>query len=296
VRIKIWGARGSIPTPSTAEFVTSRYGGNTTCVSVHGAGQTVIFDAGSGLRNLGIELARLGPLQATFFFSHLHWDHIQGFPFFVPCFVKGNAFDLYGAVHDGAALPSAGALQEALTMQQRSLNFPVQLADLPIALRFHEMKDGVPVRLGGPAGALQITPALLNHPGRCYGFRAEEERPDGAKSAAFVFATDTEHVEGLGAGIQRLAKDAAILFYDSQYTEEEYQGQGGMSHKGWGHSTWRNGLREARAAGVKRLILTHHDPLHDDWQIARIENEARRAGVKIGLAVDAAHEGMELEL
>src|SRR6187401_63388 len=96
MHIHFWGVRGSIPTPSTADFVTSRYGGNTTCVSVRIPGHTVILDAGSGLRGLGLALAKEMPLKATFFFSHVHWDHIQGFPFFIPAFVPGNTFFLYG--------------------------------------------------------------------------------------------------------------------------------------------------------------------------------------------------------
>src|SRR5258706_1623381 len=96
MNIKFWGVRGSIPTPSTPNFPTSRYGGNTTCMSVHAPGVILIFDGGSGLRSLGMFLQPTMPVHATFFFSHLHWDHIQGFPFFTPAYLAGNSFEMHG--------------------------------------------------------------------------------------------------------------------------------------------------------------------------------------------------------
>jgi phosphoribosyl 1,2-cyclic phosphodiesterase len=294
MRIDFWGVRGSIPTPSSADFVTSRYGGNTTCVSLRIPGQTVIFDAGSGLRTLGLSLARQMPLHATFFFSHVHWDHIQGFPFFIPGFVPGNSFQLYGPAFKREGV-TGSILESALVGQQASLNFPIQLKDMAAKFAFADLPAGARVELQGAVSKLVITSGELNHPGGSYGYRVEEHKADGSV-ATFVYATDTEHFEDLNPSLQTLSTQANVLFYDAQYTEDEYCGRAGMPKKGWGHSTWVKGIKEAKAAGVRHLVLTHHDPLHDDWAVARIENDARREGLKVGLAVSAAYEGMVLEV
>jgi phosphoribosyl 1,2-cyclic phosphodiesterase len=302
LKIQFWGVRGSIPTPSTAAFVTSRYGGNTTCVSVRLPGRIIILDGGSGLRTLGLSLAKEMPLHCSFFFSHVHWDHIQGFPFFIPGFVPGNEFDLYSpklhrnlAVLQSGVAPSEGSLLErALRTQQDPLNFPVQLSQMAAKLNFKEIDDGQVLELTAEGVQLRITAGSLNHPGGCYGYRIEERR-DG-KDFVFAYCTDTEHLDGNNPVIQKLAKDADLLFYDAQYTEDEYLGRVGMPKLGWGHSTWVRGLAEARAAGAKHLLLTHHDPLHDDWAVARIENDARREGLKYNVQVSAAFEGLEMQL
>lgn len=292
--IQFWGVRGSIPAPSSAEFVTSRYGGNTHCVSVRIPGQTVILDGGSGLRTLGLELARAMPCEASFFFSHLHWDHIQGFPFFVPGFVKGNTFTLYGPQLANAGGSSRSMLEYALRMQQADVNFPVKLSQMSATLKLDSIACGQTLEFKGSQSVLRVTAEALNHPGGCFGYRLEEVREDGSRS--FVYATDTEHGDTLNPSLQKLARQADILLYDAQYTEEEYLGHGGISHKGWGHSTWLRGIMEASAAGVKHLYLTHHDPLHDDWAVARIESDARKEGLKTGLPVTAAKEGTRLVL
>ena len=111
-----------------------------------------------------------------------------------------------------------------------------------------------------------------------------------------MYATDTEHLAEPNPSLQRLAHQADALYYDSQYTDDEYRGVHGPPHTGWGHSTWSMGLREARAAGVKQLLLGHHDPLHDDWEVARIEAQAHREGEKCGVPVRAVAEGMEIEM
>jgi phosphoribosyl 1,2-cyclic phosphodiesterase len=294
MKVKFWGVRGSIPTPSSADFVTSRYGGNTTCLSVRAPGLLVVLDAGSGLRALGLQLAKEMPIKAAFFFSHVHWDHIQGFPFFIPAFVRGNTLDLYGPRHKHHAELSGSIVERALRNQQESLNFPVQLSDMPAAMTFTDLDDGARVVLQSAESRIEVIAGALNHPGGCFGYRIEEHR--GGEVRAFAYATDTEHMEGRNPTLQKLAHQAEMLFYDAQYTEDEYHGRSGMSHKGWGHSTWTQGLAEAKEAGVKHLVLTHHDPLHDDWDVARIENEARREGTKLGIQVSAAQEGMEMEV
>ena len=294
MKINFWGVRGSIPTPSTAEFVTSRYGGNTTCVSVRCPGLIVILDGGSGLRTLGLSLAKEMPLKATFFFSHVHWDHIQGFPFFIPGFAPGNTFDMYGPNINKTPGFIGSVLETALRTQQESLNFPVKLADMAARMTFTDLDDGATVVLNGTESKLVVTSGALNHPGGCFGYRIEEHRNDEVKT--FVYATDTEHLAKNNPKLQKLARQADFLFYDAQYTEDEYHGQTGMCRKGWGHSTWNHGISEAQEAGVKHLLLTHHDPLHDDWAVARVENDARREGLKSGISVNAAYEGMQIEL
>ncbi|HYG77234.1 MAG TPA: MBL fold metallo-hydrolase [Planctomycetota bacterium] len=294
MKIQFWGVRGSIPTPSTADFVTSRYGGNTTCVSVCTSDHLVIFDAGSGLRSLGLALAKEMPVKATFFFSHVHWDHIQGFPFFIPGFVPGNHFDLYGPNLNRQPGFIGSVLERALRGQQESLNFPVQLSDMPAKMTFTDLEEGARIELKGKESNLVVTSASLNHPGGCFGYRVEEHRKDELKT--FVYATDTEHLGRNNPKIQKLARNAHVLFYDAQYTEDEYTGKVGMPRKGWGHSTWNRGISESREAGVQHLLLTHHDPLHDDWAVARIENDARKDGLKYGIKVTAAYEGLEISL
>ncbi len=294
MNIKFWGVRGSIPTPSTPTFSTSRYGGNTTCMSVHAPGVILIFDGGSGLRSLGMWLQPTMPVHATFFFSHLHWDHIQGFPFFTPAYVPGNSFDMHGPKLCNNGNSGASLLEDALRHQQSHYNFPVELSNMPAKMKISDMDEGQCVELAGTESKLKVTCGKLNHPGGCFGYRIEEHRGDSVKT--FVFTTDFEHFDEPCPSLQKLAKGADILLYDSQYTPEQYDGVGGNSRKGWGHSTYLHGIREAREAGVRRLLLTHHDPLHDDWALARIETEARREGIIEGIEVQAAYEGMWINL
>ena len=289
MRIKFWGTRGSIPTPSTTDFVTSRFGGNTTCVSVQIPGRLVILDAGSGLRNLGLQLSGQSPLHGAFFFSHVHWDHIQGFPFFIPNFDPDSSFDLYGRCDPKLEAFGGSTIAQALLLQQQSLNFPVAVEEMGAQLNFYKAEPDGKVELAGEESKLVVTAGELNHPGGCLGYRIEEHR--GSEVKVFVFATDHEHGSGVHAGLQALAKDADVLFYDAQYSPEQYEKMIGR-----GHSTWVHGLREAEAARAKWLLLTHDDPLNDDWAIARLETDARRRGKKVGIRADAAREGMEIEL
>ena len=292
MNIKFWGVRGSIPTPSTPNFSTSRYGGNTTCVSVHAPGILIILDGGSGLRSLGMWLNNDTPVHGTFFFSHLHWDHIQGFPFFTPNYFPGNSFALYGPKL--SCRPGASLLEEALINQQQHYNFPIEFRQMPAKLTIADLEAGHTVDLVGAESTIRVSCGELKHPGGCFGYRVEERRKDSVK--AFVFATDMEHSDEICPTLQTLSRNADILLYDGQYTLDEYEGRAGPPKKGWGHSTYLHGIREASAAGVKRLLLTHHDPQRDDWAVARLENEARREGLLYGLDVAAACEGMSIDL
>ncbi|NJK91153.1 MAG: MBL fold metallo-hydrolase [Blastochloris sp.] len=296
MKIKIWGTRGSIPTPSNSSFVTTRYGGDTTCVSIDSGEHRIILDGGTGLRLLGLEMMKENrPWDCHFFFSHVHWDHIQGFPFFLPSFTPGNRFTLYGPRL--MSLPGfvGSILEKALRGQQEDLNFPVQLKDMPAEMIFKDLDDRSVITLPGKKSSVKILSAALNHPGGCYGYRIEEHVP-GERTKVFTFATDTEHLKTVHPNLQFLAKDADVLLYDGQYTPEEYEGINGMDHKGWGHSTYEWGLKEAQAAGVKLLLLHHHDPLHDDDKVAEIEAAARALAQGTGIEVEAGAQMREIEI
>ncbi len=258
MEIRYWGVRGSIPVPSTQDFSTKKYGGNTICLEVRSSdGELIILDGGTGLRALGREMLQqgFGGLQkchATMLFSHGHWDHIQGFPFFTPTFHKTNSFTIYG--FKGTNM----SLEHHLRQQQQSPNFPIPLDEMGAEFAFNEIQD----RKSFEAGGIKVTPALLNHPGGCFGFAMEE---NGRK---FVFATDNEHPEkGLDENLLWLSRDADILVYDAMFTPEEYEGINEPSHKGWGHSTFVAGIDLALEAGVEELVLFHHDPDKNDYRL-----------------------------
>jgi phosphoribosyl 1,2-cyclic phosphodiesterase len=275
-RIVFWGVRGSIPTPGPA---TVEVGGNTSCVEVRCGGELLVLDGGTGLRLLGNQLIREQPLRARLFFSHVHWDHIQGFPFFAPAFVAGNVIELYGATN------VTGTLEETLAGQMNFPNFPVRLEHMGAKMTFHDIDDGQVMRFA--EGAVVVRSAKLNHPQGVLAYRIEHA------GRAMVYATDTEHFETPDAKLIELARDADVLIYDAQYTPEEYVGSGdGRPKVGWGHSTMLEGVKIARAAGVKRLILFHHDPDQDDESVRRKEQRAR----ELFPATDAAREGMTISV
>ncbi|MFQ3669965.1 MAG: MBL fold metallo-hydrolase [Verrucomicrobiia bacterium] len=295
MKITFWGTRGSIPTPSTSTFETQRYGGDTTCLSVESGDLLLILDAGSGLRLLGLDLLkRPRPLRATFLFSHLHWDHIQGFPFFMPAFYSENSFRLLGPPLAPNGSAEVCTLERALRRQQDDLSFPVTLEDMSAGLAFGDL-PAERLELVGAGVTLRIRWAPLKHPGGCYGYRIEEHR-EGRPPGIFAFCTDTENGGELNPSVQSLAEGAAVLVHDAQYSPDEYVGKGGHDHIGWGHSTWAQALEEAKAAGVPRLYLTHHDPLHDDSRLALLEREAAEAAQKDGIEVRAAAQFMSLEI
>jgi ribonuclease Z len=258
MEIRYWGVRGSIPVPSTKDFSTKKYGGNTICIEVRSTtGEVIILDSGTGIRALGREMVQQGfgglqKCRATIFFSHGHWDHIQGFPFFSPGFYKTNTFDIYGFRGVG------GSLEEYLEAQQTSPNFPVQLGEMGAHLAFHDLQHGNVIKAAG----LKVTPCSLNHPGGSFGFAIEE------KGAKFVYATDTEHYpDKMDENLLDLSRKANILVYDSMFTPEEYEGINEPSHVGWGHSTFVAGIDLAIAADVEELVLFHHDPDKNDYRL-----------------------------
>jgi phosphoribosyl 1,2-cyclic phosphodiesterase len=265
MQITFWGVRGSIPTPGVG---TELVGGNTSCVEVQAGPTRLVFDGGTGLRLLGKKLLGQLPITAHMFFSHVHWDHIQGFPFFEPAFVAGNVFHLYGA------RKLSRTLEETLAGQMDHPNFPVHLSAMGAKMAFRNLAEGEAVDIdGGKEGEpARVTSVSGNHPQGVLAYRVE----CGGKSA--VYATDTEHHEGkVDENLVRIAEGADVLIYDSQYMPEEYDGTaGGLSSKrGWGHSTYEEGARIARIAGVSRLVLFHHDPGHDDAFVRQKELRAQ---------------------
>jgi phosphoribosyl 1,2-cyclic phosphodiesterase len=257
MRIKFWGVRGSTPTP---ERRNSRYGGNTCCIEIRLAnGTLIILDAGSGIRGLGKSLKREfseHPIHGYVFMTHFHWDHIQGIPFFLPLYKKGNVFLFHSVLRKGLEL------REAVEGQMVSPYFPVDMGAMGALRHFYDL-DANPINLNGAI----ISSAALNHPQECVAYRID------ADGAAFVLATDTEPGSPFhDRAIRELARDADVLVYDAQYTPEELAG----ARKGWGHSSWLEGTRIARQCGVKRLILFHHDPDSDDLHVDGLAEKARQ--------------------
>lgn len=277
--VRFWGVRGSIPSPGPR---TVRYGGNTSCVEVDVDDEVLIFDGGSGLRLLGKDLVKREQktIIASIFFSHTHWDHIQGFPFFWPAFERRNTFKMYGA------LKVNPTLAQVLEGQMEFPNFPVLLKQLPSIIKFNDLEEGKSLRIDlnprKKTEHLTVTWARLNHPGGVLAYRVQY------RDKGVVYATDNEHTPGKIEGrLVDLARDADLLIYDSQYLPEEYE-----SRKGWGHSTYVEGVKICRAAGVERLVLFHHDPDRSDDEIDAILGRAQ----KLHRATVAAHEGLVITI
>jgi phosphoribosyl 1,2-cyclic phosphodiesterase len=244
--VNFWGVRGSIPCPGPA---TVRYGGNTPCVEMQVGGKRLVFDGGTGLHVLGQSLLRQMPVEGHIFFTHSHWDHMQGFPFFSPGFVKGNNFRIYGAI-----APDGSTVEQRLNDQMLHPNFPVPLQIMQANLDFYDVQPGEPIRIG----EILVETAPLNHPGEAVGYRVNWG------GGAAVYITDTEHFpDRLDENVLWLARDADILIYDCTYTDEEYHSPK-SPRIGWGHSTWQEAVKVANSANVKTLVIFHHDPAHDD--------------------------------
>lgn len=294
MKVRFWGTRGSIASPGPG---TSRYGGNTSCVEVRcDDGTLIVLDAGTGLRKLGETLVsdRNGARSGHVFITHTHWDHIQGFPFFVPFFTEGYEWDVYAPRGFGSSL------KETLAGQMQYTYFPVDLRALGATMRYHDLVEGT---LG--IGPVRITAHYLNHPALTLGYRIE------ADGYCVVYATDHECAARGAAKLGRplgeilnpdrldasryaaFIAGADLLIHDSQYTDAEYP-----AHKGWGHSTVEEVVDIANAAGVARLLLFHHDPNREDDAIDHIlaSQRARAAASRSALVIDAAAEGWEIDL
>jgi phosphoribosyl 1,2-cyclic phosphodiesterase len=254
-RFTLWGSRGSTPTPG-GRFL--RHGGNTSCFSIVYGDEQFIFDAGSGIRDLGTELLASSRRKLHLFITHTHWDHIQGFPFFVPAYVPGFEITIYGAEGFGKDLKSVfrGQLDREY--------FPVQMEDMHSHLQFKTLAEN-PV----PVGSGLISWEFSQHPGATVGYKIEI----GDKKVAWV--PDNEFAQGFTGPPEELTRDhpmivpyggmidflsdADVVIHEAQYTCEEYP-----KKIRWGHSSVSNVCALMKLAGVKRWIVTHHDPMHDD--------------------------------
>jgi len=278
--VKFWGVHGSLPRPGPT---TLKYGGNTACVEARCGKTLIVFDAGTGIRDLGQELceqqATSGPdeagIKGHIFFSHLHWDHIQGFPFFAPVYMSGNEFHLY------AAKGLNHTLEKLMRGQMSEPNFPVAFDRLSASIAFHDLQSGDGVRIDD----VVVKTQELSHPGGSMGYRVEFE------GKCLVYATDTELVGGTYSNVLNIAANADVLIFDSMFTPEQYSGAAdNCCRRDWGHSTWVGAVEIANAASVGHLILFHHG--NEDSLVDEMQDKARERFPR----TTAAYEGLEIEL
>lgn len=288
--VRFWGVRGSIPTPGPR---TRRYGGNTSCVEVRVGDALLVFDAGTGLRELGVHLQRQRARELTvhLFLSHPHWDHIQGFPFFGPAYARSTTLFVYGPKGDDKNY-------QLLSGQMSNAYFPVNFSELGAHI--------VPRNFNGTSvkvGEARVTCFGQKHPGGSLGFRVES----GKKSV--VFATDSEldlvitdpgivkrdpdALRELPDDLVAAVSGADLLVADAQYTDAEY-----LTKVGWGHPRATTVVDLAAQAGVRQLALTHHDPMHSDREIDLMvmECQERAASLGVELEVFGAREGITLKV
>jgi phosphoribosyl 1,2-cyclic phosphodiesterase/ActR/RegA family two-component response regulator len=299
-RLKFWGVRGSIATPGPE---TVYYGGNTSCVEVRVNNDIIVLDAGTGLRKLGLSLIaefKERPIHLNILITHTHWDHIQGFPFFLPAYDPKNKITIYG--FEGASQ----GLQSTLSSQMESPYFPISMRQMPGHIVIRELKE-----MNVDVGGVSIAGHFVNHPGMCAGYRVGT--PDGS----IAYLPDVElfprlrsrwkNGNGTGGAPRRerrtvpeedrrlveFIRDSDILILDAQYDAIEYE-----QRTGWGHSCVEESVAFALQAGVKRLFLFHHDPDHTDEQISRMVAGARRMAAErhSDLVIEAAREGCEIVL
>jgi len=267
--ITFWGVRGSCPTPTLSN---QKYGGNTSCIQIQIGERCIIFDAGTGIIELGNALlSRNREVKADIFISHAHWDHIQGFPFFGPAFVEGNSFTLYGEAKNQQAF--SNIIKNSMTHPY----FPMEWDKMKANFSFIEVEGNQSLDLGNN---ILISTLNLNHPGGCIGYRIDFK----GKSCCYI--TDTEYT-GSDQLLQSFIQGSDVLILDTQFTDEEYK-----DRIGWGHSTWQTGAHLSREMNVKKLLLFHHDINHSDVKIAYIEEQAQ----KIHKDTIAAREGLTIEL
>ena len=270
MRLKVWGCRGSVPTPGPE---TVEFGGNTSCVEVAlENGSVLVFDAGTGIRPLGRELLERGVRHVNVFLTHLHLDHLEGLRFFGPLWNPNVQLDIWGP-------PSPVlSLRERISRSFSPPLFPIDLRAVPSQVAFHDVPRE-PCTVDGAS----LTAALVMHPGPTLGYRLEAD--------GFTFAYIPDHEPALTGIVDRptdwisgaaIAAGADVVFHDAQFSEEEY-----VDRIGWGHSSAADAVAFNKAVGGGRLYLFHHEPEHGDEALAALEEQAGTA---------LAREGMVLEL
>src|SRR5438477_5623037 len=279
MRLKFSGTRGSVP---VCEAGFQQFGGNTTCfqITFTDTNRIVIIDAGTGLRNLGRDMRAIGHRQELLViaFTHFHWDHLQGFPFFAPAYNPKQKITMLTLGQN----QTVGNLREIFEVPLQSQYFPVQLDQMRAQFDFPKVEDASKhFAAGGNDVETKVTAQRHNHPGGPYGFRIER------KGKVLVICTDVEHGEQIDPRVVELSRGADLLVHDAQYTAEELR-----THRGWGHSSFDQAMQVAEMAGVKQLAMTHHDPEHDDEFLLRMEKLCQRRFPNSHLA----REGMEIVL
>jgi len=273
MKVKFWGVRGAIPVPGPD---TVRIGGNTPCVEVRTVDREVlILDAGTGIRLLGLELDRRSTerLIAVLLFSHTHWDHIQGLPFFSPARQQHNRLVILGEHRVG------NHLERVLAGQMSDPYLPFTLEDLRADLLIKEVHNGERLVTGDRTSVL---PRRIPHPGGAFGYRIT------CQGKVVAYATDVNHPpDSLDPGVIELARDADLLIHDAQFTSAEL-----LERPDWGHSSWLEAIQVAQQAGARQLALFHHDPMHTDDELEEIERQAQALFASAFLA----REGMEITL
>ena len=292
-KVKFWGVRGSYPAPGPE---TVKYGGNTSSVEVRAGNRTIILDAGTGIIPLGRELARTRrAAEILILLSHLHHDHTQGFPFFVPAYLPGTRLHIYGP--DG----THESMKNVLERNQSSETFPVGLRDMAASKDIQALRDSqiivwddAGVRVIESASGLDEEAVVIRihksyaHPGGVYAYRITW------RGQSVVYATDTEGYVGTDKRLVKFAQDADMLIHDAQYLDEHYWGQleGFPSTQGFGHSTISMACEVAAAARAGRLILFHHEPAYSDAMLTGMERSAQ----SLFAEAVAAREGLEIDL
>lgn len=273
MQVRFWGVRGATPTPIRQNL---RYGGNTPCVEIRTRqGNLFIIDCGTGLRMLGHALEKeygKKPISARIFLTHYHWDHIQGIPFFTPLYHARNRFLFYGYPF------KAESVRAALEGQMTDPYFPVDMSVMQAQRHFAGIQEEDRIQFD----ELTLTTKGMDHPQGCLGMRIE------CNGKVFTYASDIEPGEPKSdRNVRELAEGADVLVYDAQYLPREMK-----KFKGWGHSSWKEGIRIAKECKVKKLVLFHHDPDRTDKQM----DELQRAARKHFDNVVAAKEGLTLKL
>lgn len=282
--VTCFGPRGSLPSPSTKTFKTEEYGGNTSCYYVEAGPFRIILDCGSGIRQLGNDLMAKGRGvggEWIVLLSHYHWDHIQGLPFCVPMFIGANTFRFHGFTPSGHESGPKPVVETMLGHQQSNPHFPVAHTALPSQRKYqdharqfsetfwYKHEDGRYIQTAQkPGGAswdtLKITTIPLNHPDGCLGYRIEYE------GKVMVYATDNEPLRHNNAQLLKHGSGADWMLLDGQYTEAQLAGPTQV----FGHGTPEACVEQAKACKVKKLVIHHHDPNHDDTKVAQMEREA----------------------
>ncbi len=306
IKLTFWGVRGSIPCPGPK---TVKYGGNTACIELRfgPADKLFIIDAGSGIRELGDKLIRedlkKGPIDTKIFLTHTHWDHIMGFPFFVPIYIPGTHIEVYGPV-----TYEEDTLDRIVGDQLRYRYFPVRQSELAADIRYYQLKESEQEFGGG----IKLKTKYLNHPILDLGYRFEYEgkvlctaydtepfrnvfdvKPDDPNYDESVIREGEMVAREENEKVLRFFEGADVLIHDSQYTYKEYV----ESKLGWGHSPFEWAINAAHKAGVKKLFLFHHDPLRTDEELDKLLEKYRSMiKGKTSLEIDIAREGMTIEI